>query len=102
MLMETYYDNSGLHSKVLLKKFGIDNLNVTIPTALTGPQGHTKNFNIEYFSQLTKKQVTFDLDDLDLILINIVLQVWKLYNIYRVDHELFGYSPSAFIDIAKD
>ena len=54
---------SGLHSKVLLKNFGIENLNITIPMALTGPKGHTMNFNAEYFSQLTKKQVTLDLND---------------------------------------
>ena len=52
---------SGHHSKVLLKNFGIENLNITIPMALTGPKGHTMNFNAEYFSQLTKKQVTINI-----------------------------------------
>ena len=60
---------------MLLKKFGIEDLNITIPMALTGPQGHTMNFNIEYFSQLTKKQVTLDSSDLNLILMNIALHL---------------------------
>ena len=29
-------------------------------------------------------------------------QVWQLYNIYRVDHELFGYSPAQFLHWARD
>ena len=51
----------GLHSKVLLKNLGIEHLNISIPMALTGPQGHTMNFNRDYFSQLTKTQVIFHL-----------------------------------------
>ena len=58
---------------MLLKNLGIEDLNITIPMALTGPQGRTRNFNIEYFSQLTKKQVTLDSSDLNLILMNIAL-----------------------------
>lgn len=61
--------NLGLHSQVLLRNLGIENLNITIPMALTGPQGHSMNFNAKYFSQLTKKQVTLNL--LDLMKINL-------------------------------
>jgi hypothetical protein len=38
----------------------------------------------EYFGQLTKHQVM------------------EMYEMYRLDHELFGYSPEAIIALAKD
>ena len=50
---------------------------------MTGHNGHTMEHNLDYYSQLTKKQV------------------WGLYNLYRVDHELFGYSANMFIDAAQ-
>ena len=50
---------------------------------MTGHGGHTMEHNLAYYSQLTKKQV------------------WGLYNLYRVDHELFGYTANAFIDVAQ-
>ena len=50
---------------------------------MTGHGGHTMGHNLAYYSQLSKKQV------------------WGLYNLYRVDHELFGYTANAFIDVAQ-
>jgi hypothetical protein len=45
---------------------------------------HSKDKVGEYFSQLTKHQVI------------------ELYEMYRLDHELFGYSPVPYIALAKD
>ena len=33
--------------------------------------------------------------------VNHFCQVLQLYNIYRVDHELFGFSPRKFLDVAS-
>jgi len=66
----------------LLDKLGMGQMNVTYPHALQGKEGHTSVKNKEYYSMLTKAQV------------------WQLYNLYRVDHELFGFSPREFLDWA--
>ena len=67
----------------LLDKLGMGQINVTYPHALKGKDGHTRNKNKEYYSRLSKAQV------------------WQLYNLYRVDHELFGFSPREFLDWAS-
>ena len=66
----------------LLEELGMGQMNVTYPHALQGKEGHTRSKNKEYYSRLTKAQV------------------WQLYNLYRVDHELFGFSPREFLDWA--
>jgi len=66
----------------LLDRLGMGQMNVTYPHALQGKEGHTRNKNQQYYSMLTKAQV------------------WQLYNFYRVDHELFGFSPRPFLDWA--
>jgi hypothetical protein len=45
---------------------------------------HSRAKVAEYYSQLTKAQVR------------------ELYDMYRLDHELFGYSPDHYIALAKD
>ena len=30
------------------------------------------------------------------------VQVWRLFQLYRVDHELFGYSPRQYLQWAAD
>eukprot|EP00090_Calanus_glacialis_P030885 TRINITY_DN5029_c0_g1_i1.p1 TRINITY_DN5029_c0_g1~~TRINITY_DN5029_c0_g1_i1.p1 ORF type:complete len:377 (-),score=107.87 TRINITY_DN5029_c0_g1_i1:297-1427(-) len=67
----------------LLEELGMGQMNVTYPHALQGKEGHTRSKNKEYYSRLTKAQV------------------WQLYNLYRVDHELFGFSPREFLDWAS-
>jgi len=66
----------------LLDRLGMGQMNLTYPHALQGKEGHTRNKNQQYYSMLTKAQV------------------WQLYNFYRVDHELFGFSPRQFLDWA--
>jgi len=67
----------------LKNELGFRNSTVKFPHTVLGQDGHTKEFNRDYFSQLTKNQV------------------WKLFNIYRIDHELFGYSVQAFLNVAQ-
>jgi len=66
----------------LLDRLGMGQMNLTYPHALQGKEGHTRDKNQQYYSMLTKAQV------------------WQLYNFYRVDHELFGFSPRQFLDWA--
>jgi len=68
---------------ILVNKLGMGQMNITYPHALKGVEGHTRDKNKEYFSMLSKAQV------------------WQLYNIYRVDHEMFGFSPREFLDWAN-
>ena len=44
--------------------------------------GNTSNLTMEYFSQLGRETVR------------------QLYNLYRLDFELFGYSPNTYINLA--
>jgi len=78
-----HMDHIDTDSLSLLKTLTGKDFNISFPHTLLGQDGHTKEHNLEYYKQLTK------------------YQVWKLYNIYRVDHELFGYSPTSFINIAQ-
>jgi chondroitin 4-sulfotransferase 11 len=94
----------GLRPHIILKLETVDQdvpalvrlLNLTSPAPMQGihmgtPFEKTEDLGVhskhkveEYFSQLTKRQVM------------------DLYEMYRLDHELFGYSPEPYITIAKD
>jgi hypothetical protein len=47
-------------------------------------KAHSQRKVSEYFGQLTKRQVM------------------EMYEMYRLDHELFDYSPEPYIALAKD
>ena len=44
-------------SKLLLNQLGMRDVNVAFPKSNEGVGGHTMNFNLEYYKQLTKGQV---------------------------------------------
>ena len=77
-----HMDNLTHDIPALLDRLGMGHLQVEYPHALKGVEGHSSNKVKEYYSQLTKAQV------------------WQLYNLYRVDHELFGFSPREYLDMA--
>ena len=31
----------------------------------------------------------------------LMLLVWDLYELYRLDHEMYGYSPNLYLDYAQ-
>ena len=31
----------------------------------------------------------------------LMFQVWDLYELYRLDHEMYGYSPNLYLDYAQ-
>ena len=54
------------------------------PHALRGEGGHASRWEEQYYGQLSRAQV------------------WRLFLLYRVDHELLGYSPRKYLDWAKE
>lgn len=78
-----HLQEQGQEAGLLLERLGMKNLNVSYPHALKGQEGHSSEWERQYFGQLTKAQV------------------WQLFELYRVDHELFGYSPRRYLDWAK-
>jgi len=70
-------------SVALLSELGLGHLNLSYPHTMKGMHGHSSGHNVEYYSKLSKKQV------------------WQLYNIYRIDHMLFGFSPEFFLSVAQ-
>ena len=55
------------------------------PHLVEGPGGdQSAALVVKYFSQLSKKQVL------------------SLFEVYQVDHELFGYSPATFLSWATE
>lgn len=53
------------------------------PHALRGEGGHASTWEEQYYGQLSRAQV------------------WRLFLLYRVDHELLGFSPRKYLDWAK-
>jgi len=78
--METLHEDLSLLQKTL------DLPNTDFPLTHTQKGGHSSSEEVakKYFSQLTKKEVR------------------QLYEMYKLDHEMFGYSPDVFEHYAKD
>jgi hypothetical protein len=58
---------------------------VELESIVTNPSsGNTSELAREYFSQLYK-------DDVE-----------KLYQLYKMDFEMFGYSPDSYLNVAKE
>jgi len=67
----------------LLEDIGLEGVETKYPHVLKGADGHSSSHLQYYYSQLTKDQVN------------------ELYNIYKMDHLLFGYSPDEFLTWAQ-
>ncbi len=71
--------------KRYLRSIGLDErLSERFPHLLEASGGHTSTLVQRYYGLLSKRQVR------------------DLYELYKVDHELFGYDPEVFIAYARD
>jgi len=81
-------ETAGRDQSGLLVRMGVPESFVFPKVKITGNAEinpfHTGKVVDEYYSQLTKQQVR------------------DLYELYRLDHELFDYSPQKYIDLAKE
>ena len=79
---------------------------------LRGEGGHSSELEKMYYSQLSKTQVNVKLHSLSLNQKSLsslakqnsmrnYFQVWQLFLLYRVDHELFGFSPRRYLEWAE-
>ena len=86
----------------LLELLGIGGLGVKYPHALRGEGGEAGRWEQSYYSQLSKTQVTRPGCLGGVSHVVYYVQVWRLFQLYRVDHELFGYSPRQYLQWAAD
>jgi len=77
-------DRAEEDANLLLKELGLKGKMPSYPHALRGEGGHSSKLEKVYYSQLSKTQV------------------WHLFLLYRVDHELFGFSPRRYLEWAKN
>lgn len=82
--METFRkDFKTLFAKAGYSDPEIEDLLDTFPRTHSQHGGHSHDLIQKYFSSLTKSQV------------------WQLYEMYKLDHELFGYDPTLYLNIAQ-
>jgi len=78
-----HLDRAEQDAELLLKVLGLTGKMPPYPHMLRGEGGHSSELEKMYFSQLSKTQV------------------WQLFLLYRVDHELFGFSPRRYLEWAE-
>ena len=82
--METFQaDFKSLFSKAHYSNQEIEELLSKFPHTHSQSGGHSHDLIHKYFSSLTKTEVH------------------QLYELYKLDHELFGYDPQVYLDIAQ-
>ena len=82
--METFQaDFKNLFAKAGYSDEEVEELLEKFPHTHSQSGGHSHDLIQKYFSSLTKSQVN------------------QLYQLYRLDHELFGYHPQVYLDFAQ-
>ena len=82
--METFKEDfKTLFNKAEYSNEEIEDLAQKFPHTHSQHGGHSHDLIQKYFSTLTKSQV------------------WQLYEMYKLDHELFGYDPKLYLDFAQ-
>ena len=65
-------------------ELGMTQAHLDIPRLTENKNGRTEEAQVAlYYSQLTKEEV------------------WGLYEVYKMDHDLFGYSPDKYVEYAR-